>query len=292
MQINAAYAPGIDPYADPGFEEFLHELGDNSDLMFSEEALDALGRVYLIMSNLNDLSAEDQQKQIETAAKELEKVFKEKIAEIQESMKAQEKKGFWGSIVGALSKIAGYAGIAVAVAAAAVTFGAAAPLSAMAIVGLGLSLLATIESQTNLLQKAGLSPKAAGYVTLGLAIAGAACSFGATLMSSGAEALTAADDIWSLVEKGSDAANVLYGTTLAGVGGATVMCAKYGKEAEDHLTNAHERQGMADQLRRFMMMMMDALEEIVEQDSADTERLADAVDIQGATLLLAAGGAA
>lgn len=289
MQVNAAYAPGVDPYADPGFEEFLQEMGDNSELMFSEEELDALGRVYLLMSNLNELSGEDQQKQIEAAAKELQKLFKEKIAEIQESMKAQEKKGLWGSIVSALGKVAGYVGVAVAVAATVVTFGGAAPLSAMAIVGLGLSLLATAESKFQLLEAAGLDPKTAGWITVGLAIAGAVCSLGATFMSSGVEAVKG----WAAwVEKGGDVANVLYGTTTVGLGGATIMCANYAEEAENHLTNAYEKQGMADQVRRLMMMMMEALEEIVEQESEDTERFADAADTQGATLLIAAGGAA
>lgn len=292
MQVNAAYAPGVDPYADPGFEEFLQQMGDNSELMFSEEELDALGRVYLLMSNLNELSGEDQQKQIEAAAKELQKLFKEKIAEIQESMKAQEKKGFWGSIVSALGKVAGYVGVAVAVAATVVTFGGAAPLSAMAIVGIGLSLLATVESKYHLLEAAGLDPKTAGWITVGLAIAGAVCSLGATFMSSGVKAVKAVEDFVALAEKGGDVASILSGATTVAGGGATIMCANYAEEAENHLTNAYEKQGMADQLQRFMMMMMEALEEIVEQESEDTERFANAVDTQGATLLIAAGGAA
>lgn len=289
MQVNAAYAPGVDPYADPGFEEFLQEFGDNSELMFSEEELDALGRVYLLMSNLNELSAEDQQKQIEAAAKELSKIFKEKIAEIQESMKAQEKKGFWDSIVGALGKVAGYVGIAVAVAAAVATLGGATPLSALAIVGLSLSLLATVESKCQVLEKLGVDPKTAGWITLGLAIGGALCSFGATFMSSGVEAVKG----WAAwAEKGGDVASVLRGLTVAGGVGANIVSANYAEDAENHLTNAYEKQGMADQVRRFMMMMMEALEEIVEQESEDTERFADAVDTQGTTSLIAAGGAA
>lgn len=291
MEINTGYVPLDDSFGAQSFEESVQLLGDNSELLLSDGELDALGRVFQLMSQMSDLSAEDQRKQIETASRELERIFHEKIGQIREAMKAEESKGFWEGLGDVLGKVASYVGVAVAAAAAVVTLGAATPVSALLITGLCLSLAATALKETGLLLEIGIDPETAGYITAGLAIAGAVCTLIATFGASGAELADATNQFVSVCEDLATTGNLISSAASVGAGGAGIACAYIQRDVDQHYINAHEQQGMADQVRRFVMAMLQELEDTVKKDTANTKRMMSAIESQGAALMAAAGGA-
>jgi hypothetical protein len=268
------------------------ELGDTLSFLLTEDGLDSLSTMFALMSKSSELSVEGQQQQVHTAAREKERAVQEMLSQIKEAMEERENKGFWDDLGSVLGKVAAVVGIVAAVAVTVVSFGSAAPVAALAIAGLALSLAASVESEFKVLEKCGVSPEVAQWVAVGCAIAGALCSLGSGLLASGGTAVKLASDGARYAAEAGKWGNVIAGAAGVGAGGAKITCAAIERDAQQHEIDAYKQQQQAEQLQRMILRLIEELEETVEGDTAKTKRIVSIMDAQGAALTAAAGGMA
>lgn len=185
--------------------------------------------------------------------------------------------------------IAKVAAIAASVAATVVSFGSAAPLSAIAIAGVVMSMSGQVLGETRALQALGMSDRAATACSFGLSVAGGLLSAGA----GAAGALGAAADS---ANKTSKAVSAVVTVARGVEGGARAASATYEERAAhwhevaaNAETNAVASNQSEDRLQAQILRLIADLEEAEESVDRATEALARSIDTMASTVAVAGG---
>ena len=137
--------------------------------------------------------------------------FVEQFTDVGKDMAdAWNSPAFWHDLEAGAKWVAEIAAVVVAAAASVVTFGAAsAALVVIVVIGLSLTAAGMAESQFHYLEAAGVDPKVATWVGVGMSVVGAALTGGAGLAAGGA---SVASEVGSVAATAGSAAQVVQAT--------------------------------------------------------------------------------
>jgi hypothetical protein len=205
------------------------------------------------------------------------KAYKEYKAALKKAHEARKKGGFWKKTAKLCSKLGKYGAVVAAVAIAVGTGGVGTP-AALAIAGAALSSASLLQSETQFLQKMGMSDEMASYTEIGLGVGGAICTGGASGMAE-------ADATIEAVEQGvavtSGAANVAGGV-------ATIKAGRYEGEARDREADALSARLEQQQLLRMFNQILDQIEGGEQSEERTMSSLRGAIQTRAATPLIVA----
>ncbi len=228
---------------------------------------------------------------LEAAIKQVNQLRQEKRAEwekqkaaLMEAMKAKEHSSFWGKLGKICGTIGKIAAVVASVAVAVGTGGAGLPV-VLAVAGACLSSAALLQDQFHILQKLGVSDKAAGYIEIGMAVGGVACSFGASMLK-GAEAVSSFQKIMNTGEK-----VVAIGGAVA-TGAAGVAAIEKGRadgEAEDRYADAARAKLDESHFEQLLIWVLDQLDSSEKEHRKTVNGVKDAIETRDATLAIASG---
>jgi hypothetical protein len=263
-------------------------VGDTVDLLGDGAGLDALSRLYVLMGRASEQTAEGQRREIEQAAQQRHQALQKMISELRQAMKEREEASGWGSLGNVLSKIGTFAALGAAIGLAVVSCGAAAPITALAFTGAGLSLLGAAQSEFHVLEKAGMSKEAANWVGIGCTVGGGLCSAGAGALMAGSAAAESANAAGELRGEIVRWGNVAGGASSVAGGAAKGVSALYERGATQHDINAYKAQQFMESMQRLLTAIIDRIEESKESEQSKVSRIVQAIETQGACLAAAA----
>jgi hypothetical protein len=242
--------------------------------------LDAMSLLYLYMAQGRDTGAASSRDAIAQAKEERHRQWKEIQAQLKKALEAAKDGGFWSDLGDIFGKVAKVAALVAAAAAVVASAGAAAPL-ALAVAALVLSAGAMAQSEFHVLQKLGVSDEAALWIELGMVAGAAACTGGASLLTSGASGAA-----WANL--GKDVAMIVGGGSSIIAGGSNIASSACQRDADQANADAERCRVLQDQLSRQILLLLDEYEESEKSSDRSLGTLRDTITIQGDTLVAAA----
>jgi len=250
---------------------------------------DDLTALLLVQAQNRKTNAEGALRQVGAARERSRQLLQQAHRELERAARAErreQRRHRTGRLFLGIAKVAA---IVASVAATVVSFGSAAPLAAIAIAGVVLSMSGQVLGETRALQSLGMSDRAAAACTIGLSTAG-------TVLSAGAGAAAAlgstADGASAACEAVSTAATVARGVE----GGARAAAAAYEERAAhwqevaaNAETSAVASNQSEDRLQAQILRLIADLEQAEASVDRATEALATAIDTQASTVTVAGG---
>lgn len=239
-----------------------------SDPLMALLALQSKSRRFQLDSGMKDVQ---NNKRLRAKA---HKEFKRAIKKAQE---AKKKGGFWKRASKFCNKLSKYGAVVAAVALAVGSGGAGAPAS-LAIAGAVLSSASMAQSEYQLLQKMGVSDDLAGKMEMGMALGGAACTGGASVLGSTGSTLGTVQKavaITSFSAKMTDAA-------------ATTQIGHYDAEAREHESDALFARLQDQQMQRMFDQILAQIEGSEQSEERAMNSLRGAIETRHATPLIVA----
>jgi hypothetical protein len=246
---------------------------------------DPLSMLYLFESKDQSLGIDEATKRISALQTERHQALAQEKQAIQQAAEAANNHSFWDDLGSVFGEVAKVAAVVVSVAAAVVSFGAATPLAAIAIAGAVLSTASIADGEFHVLHSLGVDDKTAGLIDTGMALGGAALTFGAGV---GTAAATGGKAVSSLASTAARASAVVSGAAAIG---------RSASEMEAGLAQADSDRAAADevaavarsaQVQRFIQMIIDQTQSADQQSQHITHTIANTKTIQNETALTAA----
>jgi hypothetical protein len=144
----------------------------------AELGADPMTMLFLFQSKSQDLQMNASSGEVKGLEAERNNDLNKEQQALANEAKAAKHKSFWDKLGSVCADVAKVAGVVASVAAAVATCGAGTPLAAVAIAGAVMSTAGFLDSETNVLQKLGVSAKLATIVDSALGVGGAICSVG------------------------------------------------------------------------------------------------------------------
>ncbi len=214
---------------------------------------DPLSLIYLFEAKDQTLGVEQGAHKIASLQTERNQALQKEQQAIANEDDAAKHHSFWDNLGSVLGDVAKVAGVVASIAAVVCTFGAATPVVVLAVAGAVLSSASLADGEFHLLQKLGVDSKTAGWIDLGMGVAGAACSMGATL-ASGARAASEATNIVSR------AATVTSGAATIGQGSAVIEGGEAQADGEQAAADAVSAKAQSDRALRFTQVVLDEIQ--------------------------------
>ncbi len=206
-------------------------------------------------------------------------------AALREAAKAQKKGGFFSRLAKKCAGIAKYAAVAASVALAVGTAGAGTPIAILAISGAAMSTAAVVQSETQILQKMGMSDDWANGFQTGLMIGGAACGLatGAALLC-GAGGQVAASSLQVAAQKLGSAAAGVQGLSTAAGGYAGWQAGEANADATKQFAEVAKARAAEERLERMVMQILSDIEASEKADQRTLGHLRGAIEARDNTL--------
>ncbi len=252
-----------------------------------------MAAIYALLSQ--DRRAGMKQKTSDVKAKlDLRKAAREEARYLMQKAEEDAKKGgFLRDVAESCSTIGMVAAIVGSVAVAVGTGGAGAPF-VFAVAGAVLSSAAFVQNQSHVLQKWGMSKKAAGWTEFGLSMGAGACSLGAAATQvaaakSAQEAAKVGSDVQRIGRAAGVAAGGVSGVATIGSGAATWRAGVADGASQNHMADALKANLRAQQLSRLIDQVLTEIEDSDKEDQRTMSHLQKAIEIKGQTLTMISG---
>jgi hypothetical protein len=242
---------------------------------------DPLSMLYLLEQQDQSLSLDEGTKRIGALQAERNRALDQELQAIAQEAEAAEHKSFWDDLGSILGEVAKVAGIIASAAAVVCSGGAAAPL-AVALVGAALSGASFAEGESHFLEKMGVDGQVAGWIDLGLSVAGAACSFGASVAASAGQV---GNQMIGTVDR---AATVVSGTATVARGGTVIAAGQAQSDGERASADEAMALAQASHLLRFMSSVIDDARASDDDSKRIMNTIANAKGIQDKTAVISA----
>lgn len=243
---------------------------------------DPMAGLYALFSKSRQQNLSSRVKDINNARRLKRQEWARAKAALMKALRARKKGGFFKKLAKSCLKLARYAAVAAAVALAVGT-GGAGLVGALAIAGAAMSCTAMAQSETNILQRLGISDTWANRIEVGLTVGSAACTAGAgaaTLCGAGAQASAAGNTM------GTAAAGV-QGVSTVGAGLATWQASKADSESMDHEADAAKAQAEEARLERMLVEIMTEIESSEEADQRTLGHIRGAIEARDNAIAMA-----
>lgn len=204
--------------------------------------------------------------------------WKEYKSAMRKAQQAKKKGGFWRKAAKLCNKLGKYGAVVAAVAIAVGTGGVGAPAS-LAIVGAVMSSASLVQSETQFLQKMGMSDSLASKVEVGLSVGGAVCSGGAAALG-GLSSVNQASEAVEVVQKG---AAVTSGAASLTGGVATIQAGRHEGEEREHRADALTQRLEEQRLQRLFSQTLELLQGDQDSDKRAVEALHGAIEARDST---------
>jgi len=197
---------------------------------------------------------------------------------------AANSPNFWKDVEFGATKVAEVAAIVGSVAESVATFGAGS-VGAVAVTALVLSSASMAESDCHVLERCGVSAKAAMYIDVGCSLAAAAVGgYGAA--TSSAEKLgtlaTAAKAVGSAMQTADGAAAMVSG-------GAHIRNGYFAADAQDASADATHAEARQESIQQVMNMLLDGIKDASESNKRALQSLQGAMQTNAQSLVVAGG---
>jgi hypothetical protein len=242
---------------------------------------DPLSMLYFFASRSQESDQKETVAKIHGSEVERGKLLQQEQESIQKEVDALQHKSFWDSLGDIFGEVAKVAGVVASIAATVVTCGGAAPLAAVAIAGCILSTASFVDGEFHVLKNLGVDAKTAGFIDMGMSIAGAACSLG-TSFAGGAQAASSA----LKVVQGTGA--IVAGSTAVASGAFTVAGGEQQADADRAAADAVEANARSASLLRWMQQAIGDIQSANEQSRAYKQTIIHTKEIGNQTALTAA----
>ena len=158
---------------------------------------------------------------------------------------------------------------------------------ALAIAGCVLSTASAVDSELHVAQKLGMSEEGAMKLDLGLGLAGAACSGGASI-GAGASAASSSTKIAEAGKVAARGAQIGSGAASVIGGAAALEAAKYDKRVEDRIIDALAARKKTEELERLASWLVDQLRDIEKSGRRTLDACREVIQADVQTRLTAA----
>ena len=194
---------------------------------------------------------------------------------------------FWKDLEIGAKYVGEAVAVVAAVAATVVTLGAAAPaLVAVVIVGVSLSAASMAEGEFHYLEAAGMDEKTAGWLSVSAGVAGAACTGGAGLLSSGASTTSA---LGNVAGKATMVCDCVAASAAVTEGGAHAKNGDFRATSIEAAADVKEIRQMMARLDHMERMLLDGALESSRSNKRALATLQGAMKAYAETPLMAAG---
>jgi len=236
---------------------------------------DALSMLYLFTSESQQMGLTSSQTEIKSDQKQQDAAVVKEQADLNKAAEAARHKSFWqkiGSICGDVAKVGS---VVASIAAAVATCGAATPIAALAIAGAVLSTAGFAASETNVLQKLGVSDKIATILDTVMSVGGGLMSMGAASAAQAASTMTTT-------------AAIVSGAGSVGQGTAAIATG-YAQRNEDNASaDAVADESTQAQMLRVIKQLIAEAKDSDQQSSQKLGTIAETKGMQNATAEMAA----
>lgn len=191
-----------------------------------------------------------------------------------------DSRQFWGDLEKGALEVAKWGAVAGSVTLAVGSFGAAAPVAALAVVGAVMSCAAAADSSFQILEKCGVDKETAMWVDVGLCVGGALASGGAgvaQMLSSQSTQLTTAVRAGALIADGTAGGGALVG------GAAHIQVAAFERTAKHAEADAMQADLTQERFQRLTERAVEAMRETYESSVRTTQRVAGAINKENST---------
>lgn len=257
--------------------------GATSSVLPPPEMSDPMAALYAVMLRQRQQTRQGSISQLRGAQHTRRRMIKLRKDEIARAARAARKGKFWKKLAKTCFKLAKYAAVAGSIALAVGTAGAATPVAILAISGAAMSTAAFVQSETNYLQKMGVSDKWANRIELGLYIGSAACAAGGgvtQLFMGGASKMSVGCAI-----AGSSAGGAS-GLAAAGGGLATWQAGEADADGMDHVAEAVRLQAEDARMQRLLQAILEDIEASEESDQKTMEDVSSTMIGRGEALTM------
>jgi hypothetical protein len=214
---------------------------------------DPLALLYLFEAKDQTLGVEQGTSKIAALQTERTQALQKEQQAISREDDAAKHHSFWDDLGSVLGDVAKVAGVVASIAAVVCTFGAATPIVVLAVAGAVLSSASLADGEFHILHKLGVDPSTAGWIDVGMGVAGAACSMGASL-ASGAQATKEAATVVSR------AAAVTTGAATIGEGSAAIEAGEAKSDGEQAAADEALAKAHTDRSLRFTQRVIDEIQ--------------------------------
>lgn len=230
-----------------------------------------------LQSQSSRLQVESGLKDVQNNKLQRKKAYDAYKKALRAARKARKKGGFWKKAAKLCNKLGKYGAVAAAVAIAVGTGGVGAPAS-LAIAGAALSSASLLQSETQFLQKMGMSDEMAGAFQVGMGVGGMLCT-------GGAGGLAGAGGTVQAVGRGAAATSA---AATAADGAATYQAGRYEGDARDREADAVAAKIEDQRLQRMFDRILDDIEYNEQSDQQAVDALRGALEKRDATALIVA----
>jgi hypothetical protein len=219
---------------------------------------DALSLLYVLEAQDQELGVHEGAAKVSGLQTERDQALQKEKQAIQNEDDAVQKKSFWDDLGGVLGDVAKIAGVVASLAAVVCTAGAATPIAALAISGVVLSAASLADGEFHLLQKLGVDQSTAGWIDVGMGVAGGVACFGAGI-AAGVQASASATSVVGRI------ATATSGVATIGQGASVIEQGEAQSKSERADADVALEQSESQQALRVMQLVIDEVRESDEQ---------------------------
>jgi len=177
---------------------------------------DPLSVLFLLQSQNEQMGLQSGTAKVQGLQQERHTALVKEQSAIKAEAAAAKHKSFWDKLGSICAQVAKVAGVVASVAAAVATCGAASPLAAVAVAGAILSTAGFVSSETDVLQKLGVSDKLANILNTAMSVGGSVASLGAGAIAGAWNVVSTTSSVVSGAGNiGSGASGIASGHALA-----------------------------------------------------------------------------
>lgn len=190
-----------------------------------------------------------------------------------------DSRQFWADLEKGALEVAKWGAVAGSVALAVGSFGAAAPVAGLAILGAVMSCAAAADSTFHVLEKCGVDKDTAMWIDIGLCVGGALCS-GASGVAQMFSSQT--HNVGTAVRVGAIIADASAGAGASAGGLAHIQVAGFEHDAKMADADATSADMTQRRMERRIQQTIDSIRELYESCERGTRRVADAMNKESA----------
>lgn len=247
---------------------------------------DALSELYALMSDARRTGFDASRGNAEGLRARKQVARDRALRELRHAEEKARDAGNFLGIGGDLGEIAKIAAVVAAVGFA-VSTGGAGVVGVLAVSGAILSSAAMVLEKTEWLEDAGLDPKTATYVEIGLWVGGAACTGGAGIASLGGSAAATASQLQKVGSFLGSAGTIISGASATGAGYAKWQQGECEGEAADLMADATADRAKAERADRMLGFLLDAIAASDKSDQRALGHVRSAIEAKDGALLMA-----
>ncbi len=214
---------------------------------------DPLAFLYLFEARDQTLGVQQGSQRVSALQTERDQALQKEQQAITNEDNAAKQHGFWNDLGNILGDVAKVAGVIASIAVAVVTLGGATPLAVLAVAAVVLSSVSMADGEFHILQKLGVDPSVAGWIDLGMAVAGSVLSAG-TSLAAGAQAASSAANVVGV------AASATAGAATMGQGAVTIEEGEAQSDGDRAVADEAAAQSGSQQALRRMQMIIDEVQ--------------------------------